>query len=179
MSSWQPVTPSSIAGSNPATFQITLSGKKPGFYNLYMFAAYGNEGTPWGFANGSGNSPEISEVTAYPFYISPIATTTVVQTDVNPQGVNQNVMLTATVTQAATGAVATPTGTVNFFDGTTLLNTTPVSIAPVGGSNEASFQTSFSTGGAHSITAVFTTGDMNYFGSTSAALTENIASAPS
>jgi YVTN family beta-propeller protein/predicted outer membrane repeat protein len=178
MSSWQPVAPSSTAGSNPATFPIALSGKKPGFYMLYMFAAYGNEGTPWSSGNGTGNSPEISAVTAYPFYLSPIATTTVVQADTNPQGVNQNVTLTATVTTAATGAVATPTGTVNFFDGTTLLNTTPVSIAPVSGSNEASFQTSFSTGGAHSITAVFTTGDMNYFGSTSAVLTENIASVP-
>ncbi len=177
-SSWQYVTPSSAAGSNPATFPIALSGKKPGFYNLYMFAAYGNEGTPSSSSNGSGNSPEISAVTAYPFYLSPIATTTVVQADANPQGVNQNVTLTASVTPAATGAVATPTGTVNFFDGTTLLNPTPVSIALVGGSNVASFQTSFSTAGAHSITAVFTTGDMNYFGSTSAALPENIETAP-
>jgi large repetitive protein len=178
MSSWQHVAPSSATGSNPATFPIALSGKKPGFYNLYMFAAYGNEGTPWSSNNGTGNSPEISAVTAYQFYLSPIATTTVVHADVNPQGVNQNVTLTATVTPAATGAVATPTGTVNFFDGTTLLNTTPVSIAQVGGSNEASFQTSFGTTGSHSITAVFTPGDMNYFGSTSAALTENIESAP-
>jgi YVTN family beta-propeller protein len=83
MSSWQSAAPSSTTGSNPATFPIALSGKKPGFYLLYMFAAYGNEGTPWNFGNG-GNSPEISEVTAYPFYISPIATTTVVQADVNP-----------------------------------------------------------------------------------------------
>jgi YVTN family beta-propeller protein len=178
MSSWQHVAPSSATGSNPATFPIALSGKKPGFYLLYMFAAYGNEGTPWSSGNGTGNSPEISAVTAYPFYLSPIATTTVVQADVNPQGVNQNVTLTATVTPAATGAVATPTGTVNFYDGTTLLNTTPVSIAQVGSSNEASFQTSFSTTGSHSITAVFTTGDMNYFGSTSVALTENIETAP-
>jgi YVTN family beta-propeller protein len=178
MSSWQHVAPSSTAGSNPATFPIALSGKKPGFYMLYMFAAYGNEGTPWSTLNGTGNSPEISEVTAYPFYLSPIATTTVVQADVNPQRVNQNVTLTAIVTPAAAGAVATLTGTVNFFDGTTLLNTTPVSIVQVSGSNEASFQTSFSAAGAHSITAVFTTGDMNYFGSTSAVLTENIASAP-
>ena len=183
MSSWQFVAPSSTAGSNPATFPIALSGKKPGFYNLYMFAAYGNEGTPLSSNNdtigtGTGNSPEISAVTAYPFYVSPIATTTVVQSDANPQEMSENVTLTAIVTPAATGAVATPTGTVNFFDGTTLLNTAPVSIAPVSGSNEASFQTSFSTTGAHSITAVFTTGDMNYFGSTSAALTENIASAP-
>jgi large repetitive protein len=178
MSSWQHVAPSSATGSNPATFPIALSGKKPGFYLLYMFAAYGNEGTPWSSGNGTGNSPEISTVTAYPFYLSPIATTTVVQADVNPQGVNQNVTLTATVTPTATGAVATPTGMVNFYDGTTLLNTTPVSIAQVGSSNEASFQTSFSTTGSHSITAVFTTGDMNYFGSTSVALTENIETAP-
>jgi YVTN family beta-propeller protein len=174
MSSWQPVAPSSGTGSNPATFPIALSGKKPGFYNLYMFAAYGSEGTAWSAGNGTGNWPEISQVTAYPFYLSPIATTTVVEPDVNPQGLNQSVTLTAMVTPAATGAVATPTGTVNFFDGTTLLNTTPVSMTQVGASYEASFQTSFSTSGAHSITAVFTTGDMNYFGSTSAALTENI-----
>ena len=178
MSSWQYVAPSSTAGSNPATFPIALSGKKPGFYMLYMFAAYGNEGTPWSTVNGTGNSPEISEVTAYPFYLSPIATTTVVQADVNPQGVNQNVTLTTIVTPAAAGAVATPTGTVNFYDGTTLLNATPVSIAPVSGSNEASFQTSFSTTGSQSITAVFTPGDQNYFGSTSAALTETITGPP-
>jgi hypothetical protein len=92
--------------------------------------------------------------------------------------VNQNVTLTAIVTPAATGAVATPTGMVNFYDGTTLLNTTPVSIALAGGSYEADFQTNFSTQGAHSITAVFTTGDNNYFGSTSPALAENIETAP-
>ena len=68
----------------------------------------------------------------------------------------QSVTLTAQVASATTG---TPTGTVQFFDGTTLLNTATLS------SGTATYATStLSLGTTHAITAVYP-GDTNFTGS--------------
>ena len=65
----------------------------------------------------------------------------------------QNVTLTATVLSATTG---TPTGSVNLYDGTSLLDTAPLS----GGT--ASFSTTtLSAGTTHQLTAVYS-GDVNF-----------------
>jgi len=62
-------------------------------------------------------------------------------------------------------AVGTPTGSVSFFDGTTLLATAPVNAA-----GQASLITRrLQTLGSHSITAVYN-GDANFVGSTSPAV---------
>jgi trimeric autotransporter adhesin len=72
----------------------------------------------------------------------------------------QVVTLTATITPSATGAV-TPTGTVDFFNGSTLLGTGTVS------NNVASLNTTGLTVGNNALTAQYL-GDANYAGSTSA-----------
>jgi len=75
-----------------------------------------------------------------------------------------DVTLTAVISPFATG---TPTGTVTFFDGSTLLGTATVS------SGMASYDAVFSTVATHSITAVYG-GDTNFTSSTSAPVTETI-----
>jgi hypothetical protein len=65
----------------------------------------------------------------------------------------QSVTLTAQVTSATTG---TPTGSVNFYDGNTLLNMAPIS------TGKATFTTSaLSAGITHQLTAVYN-GDINF-----------------
>ena len=67
----------------------------------------------------------------------------------------QSATLTAQVASSTTG---TPTGSVNFYDGATLLNTTPAAL--VGGT--ASFSTTtLSAGITHQLTAVYS-GDVNF-----------------
>jgi hypothetical protein len=71
---------------------------------------------------------------------------------------------TATVTSSASGS---PSGLVNFYDGTTLLGSGTLA------SGAATFATSSLAVGAHSITAVYA-GDTNFATSTSAAVTETV-----
>ena len=85
-----------------------------------------------------------------------IAAVTLTST-VNPSLLTQTTTLTATVT-----SLATPTGTVKFYDGTTLLGTVNLT------GSAASLAVSFATSGTHTLTAV-------YSGDT---LTQTITSAP-
>lgn len=83
----------------------------------------------------------------------------------------QSVTLTATVLSATSG---TPTGTVNFYDGTTLLNTTPAPLT----AGVAAFSTAGLTPGAvKSITATYS-GDVNFTPSSSTAGSTQITVAP-
>ncbi len=75
----------------------------------------------------------------------------------------QLIALTATVTSNS----GSPTGTVSFFDGTTLIGTVALS------SGTATGFVSLQAGGTHSLTAVYN-GSGAYAGSTSAAVTETV-----
>ena len=57
---------------------------------------------------------------------APTTTTLAPPGSVNP---GQSVTLTATVAPTAMGPTGPPTGTVNFYNGTTLLNPTPVALS--------------------------------------------------
>jgi len=78
----------------------------------------------------------------------------------------QDVTLTATITPATTGPVS-PTGTVEFFDGSTLLGDGTVS------NGAATLNTTALSLGANSITATYE-GDSNYVGSTAPAITVTV-----
>jgi len=95
-----------------------------------------------------------------------VATSTSLASSANPSGVGQSVTFTATVTPG------TPTGTVNFLDGTTVIGTGTL----MGGI--ASFATSSLAAGSHSITAHYL-GDPFDAASTSTALVEKILAATS
>ena len=81
----------------------------------------------------------------------------------------QDVTLTANITPAATGTAA-PTGTVEFFDGSTLLGDGTVS------NDVATLTTTALSLGTNSITATYE-GDSNYVGSTSSAVTVTVVQA--
>jgi hypothetical protein len=103
---------------------------------------------------------------------SPLGTVTLLNSSANPSIVGQTVTFTAAV--ATTGTfISTPTGTINFFDGTTALNTTPVALNPSGA---ATFTTSTLTAGTHPITALYS-GSTTYATSTSQVLSQVVTSA--
>ena len=95
------------------------------------------------------------------------ATTTTISASSNPAGVGQNVTFTAVV-NAVTG---TPTGTVTFKDGNTILGTATLSV--VRGVNQVTFSTSSLSNGNHSITAIYV-GSASYNSSTALAITERV-----
>ncbi len=96
-------------------------------------------------ANAGDNNPANDAATDNATVTSRTVTTTTLASSLNPSNVGQAVTFTATVT----GAGGTPTGTVQFFDGTTLIG----SISLTGGT--AMLTTSSLTLGVHSITAVY------------------------
>jgi len=110
----------------------------------------------------SGDSNDVaSSSSAVVVTVSKASSATTVTSSLNPAVAGQTVTFTATVAPSAA------TGTVQFKDGATVIGTATVS----GGA--AALATSTLAAGGHSITAVYS-GDGNYNGSTSSALTETI-----
>jgi hypothetical protein len=91
--------------------------------------------------------------------VNQAATTTTVTSGTNPSVFGQPVTLTATVAAVAPGA-GTPTGTVTFKDGVTVLGA-PVTL---NGSGQATFTSSAFAVGAHQITATYSA-DTNFLAS--------------
>src|SRR5262249_39562352 len=83
------------------------------------------------------------------FEAQPYATTTSLQSSVNPSNLGRSVTFTATVVALKDGVNGSPTGTVNFFDDSTLLGSGTLS------NGIATFTTTGLTTGNHSITAVY------------------------
>jgi uncharacterized repeat protein (TIGR01451 family) len=96
---------------------------------------------------------------------------TVLTSSANPSAYGQPVTFTAMVTANAPGA-GTPTGTVTFMDGASTLGAATLS----GGT--ATFSTSALAVATHSITAVYS-GDGNFTGSTSNAVSQAVGRNPS
>lgn len=80
--------------------------------------------------------------------VQSFATTISLTSSVNPSNVNASTVLTAT----ATSTSGTPTGTITFLDGSTVLGT-----APLNASGVATLTVSFSTPGTHPLTASYPT----------------------
>jgi len=95
-----------------------------------------------------------------------------ISSSTNPSMFRQTVLFTATVSAAPPGA-GTPTGTLQFKDGTTNLGA-PVAVS----SGSATFSTSSLAVGQHSITAVYS-GDSNFAGSTGSLPTQTVSRAGS
>jgi hypothetical protein len=106
-------------------------------------------------------SPDASQMFA--LTVNQGATTAVLTTAPDPSVFGQSKALTATITGAGT-----PTGNVEFFDGSTLLGTTAVN-----GSGVATLTTAALSVGSHSLTSVYV-GDSNFSGSTSLADTATV-----
>jgi hypothetical protein len=100
---------------------------------------------------------------------APASTTTLAVTPASPVNLGANVTMTATV--AAGVAVS---GTVDFFDGATKLNTTPVAVA----AGTASFSTTALAGGVRSLTAQFTPAAGVFLAGSTSAATSFTVTAP-
>ena len=101
--------------------------------------------------------------------VNPASTSTAVASSLNPSAFGQSVTFTATVAVDAPGA-GSPSGTVSFFDGASLLGSSPLS------SGTATFSTSALAAGTHSITAAYS-GDTDFTASTSATLSQVVNAA--
>jgi hypothetical protein len=100
------------------------------------------------------------------FVINKASTATGLSASPNPSTFGQSVMLTAKVGAVAPGS-GTPTGTVAFLDGSTVLATRALSNA------SATFSTAALAAGNHSLTASYG-GDANSLSSTSSVLTQGV-----
>lgn len=108
--------------------------------------------------NGDGNFNG-STSSAITQTVDKASTSTLLTSGLNPSTFGQSVTFTATVSVVSPG-VGTPAGTVNFFNGATLLGSGTLS------ANEATFTTSSITAGTNGIIAVYA-GDTNFTTSTS------------
>jgi hypothetical protein len=139
-------TSAATVTSNPGAYPIavSLAGSAAGNYTVAL-------------GSGSG-SVTISQAPT---------TTTLTASNGTPIS-GTSVTLTATVASTTSG---TPGGTVNFFSGTTLLNSTPVALS--GG--VAAFATSPTAVGAEGVTAVYS-GNVDFIASSSSVLTVSVLS---
>jgi hypothetical protein len=92
-------------------------------------------------------------------------TSTALTTSLNPSVFGQTVTFTATVTKGEPG---TPTGTVTFYNGTSVLG-----VSTVNSSAQATLTVDTLAAGTHNITAIYT-GDTNFAGSTTTALAQQV-----
>lgn len=103
----------------------------------------------------SGDSTFASSAAAMTQQINQGSSSTTLASSANPASSGQSVTFTATVS----GANFTPTGTVLFQDGTTVLGT--ATLAVVNGQDQASFSISTLALGTHAINVIYT-GDSNF-----------------
>ena len=141
-------------GTSTATATLTVSGSPHTIKALYT-------NTDGNFVGSSGIVNQT---------VNPALTSTTVISSTNPSIIGQSVTFTATVVNASGAAIstATPTGSVQFMDGASVLGSPQV----LSGQGTATLTTSALTAGTHPITAVYTNIDGNFIGSTSSSLTQ-------
>jgi hypothetical protein len=144
------------AAMTNGTAQFTISTLTPA--NHFITAKYNGD------ANFAGNTSAQANLV-----VSQATTTTTVSVDINPATYGQTVTLSAGV---QTGSGSGPTGTITFLDGSATLGTATIS------NGAAQLAVSTLGAGSHSITAKYS-GDANFAGSTSNALSETVNPASS
>ena len=123
--------------------------------------------------SGDGNyTPSASNPTTLTI-VQAASNTTIAASSTNPvYGTNDT--FTATISTTSSG---TPTGTVTFVEGVTVLASN-VSVSTTGGVTTASFSETLLSGGTHSINAVYS-GDGNFTGSTSPTISITVSAGAS
>jgi fibronectin-binding autotransporter adhesin len=138
-----------------------VNGTFAGLVEGAQFAINGNP-VRISYLGGTGNDVVLTALAGF-------STTTTLASSLNPSASGQSVTFTATVTP---GTAGTPTGTVQFFDGSTLLATVAINSSGV-----ATFTTSTLSVGRHNMTATYS-GDGSFSGSTSAVLAQVVTGIP-
>jgi len=169
--------PGQIPPSGTVLFEDTNRGITIGFANVesspgqaqvFLITDSLNAGTYNVTATYQGDKNYVGckSTTSLPFTISQ-GTAAFTLTSNNPSTVGQPVTFTAFYNS---GDAPPPSGSVTFKDGTSTLDSVPLSLGL------ANYTTSALSAGTHSITVVYG-GDSNYNGSTSAVLTQTVNSA--
>ena len=127
----------------------------------YVTASYSGDGN-FTSNNSTGDYLDVQMAT----------TTTITSSSPNPSVCTEPVTLTATVSVVSPGS-GIPTGTVEFYDGTSCLGCATVASNPLDGSDSASFPTSGLSVGDHSISATYF-GDGNTAASTSTSIDQDV-----
>ena len=99
-------------------------------------------------------------------YLNTGAVSTSLASSANPSKVGQAVTFQSAISPTLRGVIGTPTGTVTFKDGGTILGTGKIQVGGI-----ASFSTSTLAKGSHSITATYS-GDGNFIPKSSPVLTQ-------
>ncbi|HEY1653453.1 MAG TPA: Ig-like domain-containing protein [Acidimicrobiales bacterium] len=185
------VSPNPAGFGQPLTFTANLSALAPGAgtpSGTVQFLVDGQDlGIPVSVSGGTATATDSASLGAGTHIVSVITSgdpdfagtsastnfsvglisTTTSLSDPSTSNFGQAVTLTASVAPAQAGP-APVSGNVSFFDGSTLLGTSPVVVS--GSSNQAHLTVSNLAPGPHSITASYS-GDVNYAGGTSSAQT--------
>ncbi|HEX4486251.1 MAG TPA: choice-of-anchor D domain-containing protein, partial [Terriglobales bacterium] len=121
---------------------------------VYAYATDGAEASSIMGGSQAGTSPATGAIAAYYFVVGrpTVATTTVLTTSLNPSSLGQPVKFTAFVLTDPSSSTI-PRGSVQFYDGATLLNTTALT-----GTGSAMLMTASLGSGPHMISAVFVPG---------------------
>lgn len=188
-----PTTTSVVSSLNPSapgqsvTFTATVSGGSSPTGTVQFKDGATNLGAPVALASGeatfstsaltsgshtiaavySGDTNNLTSSAIVGQQVDQVTTSTALVSSLNPSSFGQSVTFTATVTGSS------PTGTVQFKDGSTNLGA-----AVALSSGQATYSTSVLTPGSHSITAVYS-GDAGNQASTSSALSQQVNQATS
>lgn len=157
------------AASGSGPFTATFSGLAQGAHTLYAFAADGQD-APIGI--GPQSNPLVGNVTSYAFTVAGAKSTASVSlaSSANPAASGQSVTFTSTVS----GASGTPTGSVNFRDGSVSIGGC-AAVALTNGS--AACTTSTLAAGSHPISASYS-GNATYNSAVSGTVTQTINAPP-
>ncbi len=147
-------TPVNLNGSGVATIS-GISNLAPGTYAIS--GVYSNADGDFAGSANPDSSLESATLT-----VNQDPTTTTVASSVNPTVFGQATTFTATVSPNAPGA-GTPTGTVTFMDGSTVIGTG--TLDQTAGNDQATFTTASLAVGSHAISAVYG-GDSDFLTST-------------
>jgi hypothetical protein len=149
------VTLGTVAVSASGTATLTARFTTTGSHTIT--AVYNGDG------NFTGSSQKITEQVSAPAALAP--STTALVASANPVTRGQVVTFTATVSAAS--GTGTPTGTITFMDGNTVL-----AVVVLDSNGQARLRTRFRTAGKHIIRAVYS-GD-SHFAASSQSLTEQV-----
>lgn len=155
-------------GSNP--FTATFSGLSTGAHTLYAFGADGQDAP---LHTASQSAPLVGTIASYAFTVgtAPLATPAVsLASSANPSTAGQAVTFTATVS----GSAGTPTGTVDFRNGASVIAGCSAVALSAGA---ASCTTTALPAGTNGITAAYS-GNAAYSPATSAVITQTVNTVP-
>ena len=157
----------------PYKWQVVVAGADPNAIGVYLNGGYVVVESPLQpinttatiYLSDSETQPAFSNLTV-PLIFLPAAfpTTTTLSSSNTAAGTGENVTFTAKVVQTS----GVPAGLVNFYNSATMIGT-----ATLDANGNGAIQTSFSTAGVYSITAVYG-GDTTSAASMSAAVTETV-----